>query len=106
MHLSCGSYMLTVLHGAKGSSLPLMATVGQLMDRLIAAGVGERPVIFVCHRCATVLELQHGYPPDAACHLTSVQPPASPQSGTRRSFKPTMAIVALTWTFLWTLEWQ
>jgi len=34
----------------QGESLPLWGTVGQLMDQLTAAGVGERPVVFVCHR--------------------------------------------------------
>lgn len=36
----------------QGQSLPLWGTVGQLMDQLTAAGVGQRPVIFVCHRSA------------------------------------------------------
>jgi len=36
----------------QGESLPLWGTVGQLMDQLTAAGVGERPVVFVCHRWA------------------------------------------------------
>ena len=36
----------------QGESLPLWGTVGQLMDQLTAAGVGERPVVFVCHRHA------------------------------------------------------
>lgn len=30
--------------------MPLHGTVGQLLNRLIAAGVGQRPVIFVTHR--------------------------------------------------------
>lgn len=34
----------------QGQSLPLWGTVGQLMDQLTAAGVGQRPVVFVCHR--------------------------------------------------------
>lgn len=38
--------------GMQGESLPLWGTVGQLMDQLTAAGVGERPVVFVCHRWA------------------------------------------------------
>ena len=38
----------------QGESLPLWGTVGQLMDQLTAAGVGERPVVFVCHRWAQV----------------------------------------------------
>jgi len=34
----------------QGDSLPLRGTVGQLMDKLAAAGVGTRPTIYVCHR--------------------------------------------------------
>lgn len=30
--------------------MPLHGTVGQLLNRLIAAGIGQRPVIFVTHR--------------------------------------------------------
>lgn len=30
--------------------MPLHGTVGQLLNRLIAAGVGQRPVVFVTHR--------------------------------------------------------
>ncbi len=41
----------------QGSSLPIRATVGQLMDRLTAAGVGERPVIFVAHRWGSWLRM-------------------------------------------------
>jgi hypothetical protein len=29
----------------------MRGTIGQLQERLAAAGVGHRPVIFVCHRC-------------------------------------------------------
>jgi hypothetical protein len=29
----------------------MRGTIGQLQERLAAAGVGYRPVIFVCHRC-------------------------------------------------------
>ena len=35
----------------QGESLPFQHTVAQLMEKLAAAGVGQRPVIFVCHRC-------------------------------------------------------
>lgn len=35
----------------QGESLPLRGTVGQLMDKLAAAGVGHRPTIYICHRC-------------------------------------------------------
>jgi hypothetical protein len=34
----------------QGESLPFQHTVAQLMEKLAAAGVGQRPVIFVCHR--------------------------------------------------------
>ena len=34
----------------QGESLPVRGTVEQLLDRLTAAGVGQRPVVFVCHR--------------------------------------------------------
>ena len=34
----------------QGESLPLRGTVGQLMDKLASAGVGQRPVVFICHR--------------------------------------------------------
>ena len=40
----------------QAESMPLHGTVGQLLNRLIAAGVGQRPVIFVTHRLA----LLHG----------------------------------------------
>lgn len=33
----------------EGESLPLFATVNHLADRLTAAGIGSRPVVFVCH---------------------------------------------------------
>ena len=39
---------------AQGESLPMRGTIGQLQERLAAAGVGHRPVIFVCHRCARI----------------------------------------------------
>jgi len=35
--------------GWEGESLPLAGTVSRLADRLVAAGVGDRPVVFVCH---------------------------------------------------------
>ncbi|KAI7843159.1 hypothetical protein COHA_003143 [Chlorella ohadii] len=35
--------------GWEGESLPFRHTVHQLMEKLAAAGVGQRPVIFVCH---------------------------------------------------------
>lgn len=38
--------------GLQAESMPLHGTVGQLLNRLIAAGVGQRPVIFVTHRSA------------------------------------------------------
>lgn len=34
----------------QGESLPLWGTVEQLTDRLTAAGIGQRPVVFVAHR--------------------------------------------------------
>ena len=38
--------------GAQGESLPLWGTVEQLTDRLTAAGIGQRPVVFIAHRHA------------------------------------------------------
>ena len=38
-------------HVLQGESLPLWGTVGQITDQLTAAGVGQRPTVFVCHRC-------------------------------------------------------
>lgn len=38
------------MSAAQAESMPLHGTVGQLLNRLIAAGVGQRPVIFVTHR--------------------------------------------------------
>lgn len=38
------------LAALQGESLPFRHTVHQLMEKLAAAGVGQRPVIFVCHR--------------------------------------------------------
>jgi hypothetical protein len=35
--------------GWEGESLPLQHTAAQLREKLVAAGVGKRPVIFVCH---------------------------------------------------------
>ena len=37
--------------GAQGESLPMRATVVQMVERLAAAGVGARPTVFICHRC-------------------------------------------------------
>ncbi len=37
--------------------MPLHGTVGQLLNRLIAAGVGQRPVIFVTHRSPLLPQL-------------------------------------------------
>lgn len=34
----------------------MRGTVGQLQERLAAAGVGHRPTIFVCHRWVSTLE--------------------------------------------------
>lgn len=39
----------------QGESLPMHGMVGQLMDRLTAAGVGSRPVIFVTHSMGGIL---------------------------------------------------
>lgn len=35
--------------GWEGESLPLNATASHLADKLAAAGVGSRPIIFICH---------------------------------------------------------
>lgn len=37
--------------GTQGESLPMRATVLQMVERLAAAGVGARPTVFICHRC-------------------------------------------------------
>ena len=42
------------VHAEQAESMPLHGTVGQLLNRLIAAGVGQRPVIFVTHRYCSV----------------------------------------------------
>jgi len=41
--------------GWEGESLPLAGTVSRLADRLVAAGVGGRPVVFVCHSLGGVV---------------------------------------------------
>ena len=48
----CNSPTLVTDKGrwVQAQSMPLHGTVGQLLNRLIAAGVGQRPVIFVTHR--------------------------------------------------------
>ena len=51
--LTAAVLLLTGLYfnlAAQGESLPFRHTVHQLMEKLAAAGVGQRPVIFVCHR--------------------------------------------------------
>lgn len=47
--------LLTECNVLQGESLPLRGTVGQLMDKLASAGVGQRPVVFICHRCLVCL---------------------------------------------------
>lgn len=51
--VTAAALLLTGLYfnlAAQGESLPFRHTVHQLMEKLAAAGVGQRPVIFVCHR--------------------------------------------------------
>ncbi len=48
----------------QGESLPVRGTVEQLLDRLTAAGVGQRPVVFVCHRWAAPALLSISPKPD------------------------------------------
>ena len=47
--ICCRIFML-----AQGESLPLAGTVSQLMEILTSAGIGNRPVVFVCHRRNTM----------------------------------------------------
>ena len=49
---ACLLFCLPLLPALQGESLPFQHTVAQLMEKLAAAGVGQRPVIFVCHRRA------------------------------------------------------
>lgn len=59
-----------VLVAAQAESMPLHGTVGQLLNRLIAAGIGQRPVIFVTHRyVASAPALQLG----TRCHALLVE---------------------------------
>lgn len=38
--------------------MPISGTVGQLVNRLVSAGVGQRPVVFVSHRWGLSLSAQ------------------------------------------------
>lgn len=58
----------------KGESLPMRGTIGQLQERLAAAGVGHRPVIFVCHRWYRIASTSHLRLP--ACCTWSLSPAA------------------------------
>ena len=63
------------LRAEQAESMPLHGTVGQLLNRLIAAGVGQRPVIFVTHRSAPAphtCTLESGFEACVQSHAASV----------------------------------
>lgn len=50
------AWTVLLTHAAmQGESLPLWGTVEQLIDGLTAAGIGQRPVVFVSHRSGPML---------------------------------------------------
>ncbi len=79
--------------------MPLHGTVGQLLNRLIAAGVGQRPVIFVTHR--SPLLPQPLLQPEQ-CAYRHAQSHAYPHASLPADHSPEkLAFVSITSCFAW-----